>query len=233
MFGSTTSLVWSKNVRDLALPQVPPYMYAANDNVPLGVIPEVLNSFFNDLPYQLQYVFENRQRAELGVYSGKYDATVLAASWADEPAALLFSQPIVKHRNYLYSLKPLSKEPLTSGIHSICLRRDYKYTTFAAQLNDGHLIRLDSDSEFDQLNMLINGRCEFVYLNEHVASWLINHFFPETQFFRNDTETDKFDLTLALHPKWSGLKSQLDAHIRESHRNGTIARSLARHIKNK
>jgi|TARA_Y100001937_G_scaffold78095_2_gene105920 ABC-type amino acid transport substrate-binding protein len=215
-------------------PQVPPYMYAANDNVPLGVVPELLNAFFDEQPYELEYVFENRQRAELGVYSGKYDATVLAEKWTEEPDALLFTQPIVEHHDYLYSLQPVTDEELTANSnHSICLRRYYKYTAFSQQLSDGQLIRLDSDSEFDQFNMLVNGRCDLVYMNEHVANWLINNHFPDTQFYRNSVETDKADLTLALNPKWAALKKRLDAYIREAHRNGLIDRSLARHMRKK
>ncbi|HEX5793045.1 MAG TPA: transporter substrate-binding domain-containing protein [Rheinheimera sp.] len=215
-------------------PQVPPYMYSANDNVPLGVVPELLNDFFNQQPYQLQYVYENRQRAELGVYAGKYDATVLAEKWTEDPQALLFSQPIVEHRDYLYSLQPMPDQPLSelSG-RSICLRRYYKYTAFTEELASGQLIRLDSDSEFDQFNMLVNGRCDLAYMNEHVATWLINHHFPATQFYHNDVAADQAELTLALHPKWAALKKRLDAYIREAHRNGLIDRILARHMKKK
>jgi len=215
-------------------PQVPPYMYATQDNVPLGVVPELLNAFFNEQPYELQYVFENRLRAELGVYSGKYDATVLAEKWTENPDALLFTQSIVEHYDYLYSLRPVAEDVLTAkGSYSICLRRYYKYTAFGQQLSNGRLIRLDSDSEFDQFNMLVNGRCDLVYMNEHVATWLINNHFPDTQFYRNSIESDKADLTLALHPKWAALKTQLDIYIREAHRSGLIDRSLARHMRKK
>jgi len=212
-------------------PQVPPYMYAADDNVPQGVVPELLNAFFLGQPYQLQYVFENRQRAELGVYEGKYDATVLAAKWTIDASALLFSQPIVNHRDFLYSLKPLQQNLANLDRNSICLRRYYKYDALNNELDKGSLIRVDSDSEFDQFNMLVNQRCDLAYMNEHVATWLINNHFSTMVFHRNNVEADQADLTLALNPKWAGLKQQLDIFIKDAHRRGVIEKSLTQHMK--
>ena len=74
----------------LYYPQVPPYMYAAANNKPTGVIPDLLNAFFQQQPYEVKYVYENRFRAELGLYSGEYDASVLAAAWTKQPEQLLF-----------------------------------------------------------------------------------------------------------------------------------------------
>ena len=212
-------------------PQVPPYMYADGDNLPRGVVPEVLNAFFSQQPFQLEYVFENRQRAELGVYSGKYDATILAPKWTENPAALVFSDPIVEHRDFLYALTPLPAHTLQnlSG-QTICLRRYYKYTAFSDELDNGNLIRLDADSEFDQFNMLANGRCELAYMNEHVATWLTNNHFSHIDFYRTHVEADKAGLTLALHPKWEELTLLLNNHIHQAQQNGTIDSSLDFHM---
>mgnify|MGYP005841963295 CR=1 FL=1 len=212
-------------------PQVPPYMYAAEDNVPTGVVPELLNAFFASQPYRLKYVFENRYRAELGLYEGKYDASVLAEKWTMQPQQLLFSQPIVAHRDYLYALEPFNREAQSLNNKTICLRRHYIYSALQPQLERGDLLRIDSESEFDQFNMLLNKRCQLAYMNEHVASWLINNRFAGVNFHRQQYATDKADLTLALNGKWSQLKPRLDAFIREAHRNGLIDRSLARHMR--
>ena len=212
-------------------PQVPPYMYAAEDNVPTGVIPELLNAFFANQPYTLKYVYENRYRAELGLYQGKYDASVLASKWTMQPEDLLFSQPIVAHQDYLYSLKPLSNTPESLSGKTICLRRHYIYSAFREQLNSGQLVRVDTESEYDQFNMLVNNRCQLAYMNEHVANWLINNHFSDTTFHRTAEAADKTDLTIALNLKWDKLKPRLDAFIREAHRTGVIDRSLVRHMK--
>lgn len=211
-------------------PQVPPYMYASDDNTPRGVIPELLNAFFAQQPYTLQYVYENRYRAEIGLYDGKYDASVLAAKWTMQPEDLLFSQPVLEHRDYLYATSPFNDDPASLTGKTICLRRHYIYSAINAALQRGELIRIDAESEFDQLNMLVNNRCQLAYMNEHVASWLANNRFAEYTFYRRHKAADKTDLTLALHPKWAQLKPQLDAFIREAHRTGVIDRALALHI---
>jgi polar amino acid transport system substrate-binding protein len=215
----------------LYYPQLPPYMYSADDEEPQGVVPELLNSFFAGQPYKLQYVYESRQRAEQGVYSGKYDATVLAKMWALKPKKLLFTLPIVEHNDYLYALAPLQSDVALPAGSSICLRRHYRYTAFADELGGGELLRLDADSEFDQFNMLINGRCELAYMNEHVATWLMNNNDYAKPIYRNSTESETTYLTLALHPKWAKLRMLLDEHIRLAHRNGVIEHSLQSHLK--
>lgn len=212
-------------------PQVPPYMYAGENNTPQGVIPELLNAFFAQQPYTLQYVYENRYRAEIGLYDGKYDASVLSAKWTMQPEDLLFSQPVLEHRDYLYASSPLNDEPASLTGKTICLRRHYIYSAINAALQSGDLIRIDAESEFDQFNMLVNNRCQLAYMNEHVASWLVNNHFSAHTFYRQYQAADKTELTLALHPKWTPLKPRLDAFIREAHRTGFIDRALARHMK--
>ena len=213
----------------LYYPQVPPYMYAGADNAPVGVIPELLTAFFAKQPHRLQYVYENRYRAEIGLYDGKYDASVLAAKWTLHPEELLFSQPLLEHKDYLYAMKPFHAEAESST--TICLRRHYIYTAINDALQSGSLIRVDAESEFDQFNMLLNKRCQLAYMNEHVANWLVQHHFAGNTFYRQPQPTDKTALTLALHPKWAALKPRLDAFIREAHRNGVIDRALAKHMK--
>lgn len=212
-------------------PQVPPYMYAAEDNVPTGVIPELLDAFFAGQPYRLNYVYENRYRAELGLYDGKYDASVLAENWTLQPEELLFSQPIVAHRDYLFALEPFNRSGQNLPNTTICLRRHYIYSALQSQLERGELVRIDTESEFDQFNMLLNKRCQLAYMNEHVASWLINNRFASVNFYRQHQATDNADLTLALNSKWRNLKPRLDAFIREAQRSGVIDRSLARHMR--
>ncbi len=212
-------------------PQVPPYMYGTEDNTPQGVVPELLNRFFAAEPYRLQYVYENRYRAELGLYDGKYDATVLAEQWTRRPEALLFSAPILEHQDYLYSLAPLAADlQFGDSGKTICLRRHYIYSAFADELSRGKLVRMNAESEFDQFNMLVNKRCELVYMNENVASWLMNHYFADTPVYRQPVAADKTSLTLAIHPKWRELKLRLDNFIREAHNAGTIEHSLQQHM---
>ena len=212
-------------------PQVPPDMYAGADNVPVGVVPELLNAFFADQSYTLQYVFENRYRAEIGLYEGKYDASILAEKWTMQPDELLFSQSLLEHKDYLYAISPFDNTAGSTTAKTICLRRHYIYSAINDALKNGSLIRIDAESEFDQFNMLLNKRCELAYMNEHVASWLVNNHFPQHTFYRQRKAADRTDLTQALHPKWATLKPRLDAFIREAHRNGFIDRALARHMK--
>ena len=216
----------------LYYPQVPPYMYKPDSNVAVqGVIPDLLNAFFQRSDVNVEYIEDNRQRAELKLYEGTLDMMVLSEKWSQQPEKLLFSSTVITHRDYLYTLAPDKVQALSAlEGQTICLRRHYIYTGLEQALASGHLLRLNANSEFDQMNMLINGRCDFAYMNEHVAQWLMQHHFANSELYRSDYIVDETGLTLALSKKWRWLLPQLNAFLQQAQQSGLTNQLLQRHI---
>lgn len=214
-------------------PQVPPYMYKAVGHAAVqGIIPDLLNVFFRQSELNVEYVEESRQRAELKLYDGTIDMMLLAEKWSQQPEQLLYSTTVVIHRDYIYSLTPEKLQALSALEGStICLRRHYVYNGLEQELVSGRLLRLDADSEFDQMNMLVNGRCDFVYMNEHVAQWLTLHHFADAALHRSDYVVDETNLTLALSKKWQSLLPKLNAFLLQAQQSGLTEQLLQQHIK--
>ena len=213
-------------------PQVPPYMYKPGDGGAVqGLIPDLLNRFFRQTAFTVRYIEENRQRAELKLYAGDIDIMVLSEKWSQQPDQLLYSLPVLTHRDYLYSLTADKLKPLALLQDStVCLRRHYVYTGLQQALESGRLLRQNANSEFDQLNMLVNGRCDFAYLNEHVAQWLTTNYFSAVDLYRSDYTVDETGMTLALHKKWQALLPQLNAFLLQASETGVTATLLQQHI---
>ena len=213
-------------------PQVPPYMYKTDETSTVeGLIPDVFRRFFKDKDIKLIFVEENRARAEQALYEGKLDAMVLNAKWSQHQDKLLFSVPVITHRDYIYTLHPEQLAQRASlNDKAICLRRNYVYSGLQHELETGALARVDADSEFDQMNMLVNGRCDVAYMNEHVAQWLSFHHFNEYDLYKSNYIVDEVGLTIALTPKWQALLVLLNQHIVDMQQRGEMTQLLQQHI---
>lgn len=213
-------------------PQVPPYMYKPDNSTAVqGIIPDLLNAFFRQSEFNVEYVEESRQRAELKLYDGAIDMMVLSEKWSQQPEQLLYSTTVITHRDYIYTLAPEKLQDLSSiKDSSICLRRHYVYNGLEQALASGRLLRLNADSEFDQMNMLVNGRCDFAYMNEHVAQWLTRHYFTNAELHRSDYVVDETGLTLALSKKWQPLLAKLNAFLQQAQQSGLTDQLLRQHL---
>jgi ABC-type amino acid transport substrate-binding protein len=229
------SPVWAKADKAelnfvLYYPQVPPYMYQDEQtkNV-VGLVPEILQDFFQQQNIQVNYVADNRTRAEHRLYQGDVDAILLAKEWTQHPDKLLFSEPLLEHQDYLLARQPLPAQgQLTDWItgKAICTRQYYVYDAFTAFFQSNQTARVDSSSELTQLKMLLNGRCDYAIMNEHVANWLLHHHFPNNKLYRSVTGFSPVGLTVAFHPRWKPQLAAFNRYLQQQHEQGTIAQWL-------
>lgn len=220
----------------LYFPQVPPYMYTNQDSAQVhGVVPELLAAFFKQQQIQVSYVIDNRKGAEYRLYQGDVDAMLLAANWAQKPDKLIFSMPLLTHRDFLFSVKPFNTSSNLSqwmAHSSVCTRQYYVYEALQAFF-DANTKRIDSSSELAQMRMLLNGRCDYVYMNEHVASWLQFNQFPTVKFYRSPQSFGNVGLTIAFHPKWQALLPELNLYLQQLQSTGRFEKILQQELQKK
>jgi ABC-type amino acid transport substrate-binding protein len=214
----------------LYYPQVPPYMYQdeESDKV-VGLVPELLQEFFQQQNISVRYVADNRTRAEHRLYQGEVDAILLAKEWTQYPDKLLFSIPVLQHQDYLFARQPLAAQGQLSDWvkgKAVCTRQYYVYDALTPFFQTGTTVRVDSSSEMAQLKMLLNGRCDFAFMNEHVAQWLMFHHFPEQQLYRSAKGFGQVGLTLAFHPRWEAVLPAFNQYLVAERQQGTIAQWL-------
>lgn len=217
----------------LYYPQVPPYMYQQEQQKDVkGLIPALINEFFAEQGIQLSYVIDNRKGAEHRLYSGDVDAMLLAKPWSEHPELLLFSEPVIMHRDFLFATKAFAKDSHPEDWLSnakICTRQYYVYEALEPYFATG-TARIDSSSEAAQMRMLQSGRCDYAYMNEHVAQWLAKNQFSQLQLNRSPVSFGNVGLTIAMHKKWQDLLPKLNAFLQKQQENGRIEQLLQAEI---
>ena len=214
----------------LYYPQVPPYMYQDEKTEKVvGLVPEILQDFLQQQNIRVQYVADNRTRAEHRLYQGEVDAILLAKEWTQHPDQLLFSEPLLEHQDYLFARQPMAAQgQLADWVKgkAICTRQYYIYDALTPFFQTNETARVDSSSEMTQLKMLVNGRCDFAFMNEHVANWLLYHDFPGEQLYRSAKGFSPVGLTVAFHPRWKPMLADFNQYLAEQRQQGTIAQWL-------
>lgn len=220
----------------LYYPQVPPYMYTNLDSEQVdGVVPQLLAEFFTQQHISIKYVIDNRKGAEFRLYQGDVDAMLMAASWAQYPDKLIFSAPLLEHRDYLYSLQPFKDSiPIEKQLNnaSICTRQYYVYEALEPYFALGAK-RVDASSEQAQMRMLISGRCDYAYMNEHVSSWLQYSQFPSIRIYHSKQSFGHVGLTVAFHPKWADILPALNSYLQQQQTSGRLQRVLQQELQKK
>ncbi|NVK25470.1 MAG: ABC transporter substrate-binding protein [Gammaproteobacteria bacterium] len=160
------------------LPQSPPYFYVdESSNQLIGIAAEVLRRYSKKHNLRFKYELSNRLRAEKALYDGSADVSLLSSEWVKYPEQLIFSEPFYSNGDKFYALSPLPDSPgniknLKGKV--ICTREFYKYPLFDQYVANDLVKRMDTQSEIRQFKMMLSGRCDLAYMNEWVATHIIN-----------------------------------------------------------
>jgi|GEM_PF-1346605 len=219
----------------LYYPQVPPYMHQeANSQNVVGLVPDLIRDFFSHEQIQVEFILDNRRGAEHRLYSGDVDAMLMAREWAVDPELLVFSEPVIVHRDYLFSLQPFKtglKPEQWLANKKVCTRQYYVYDALEPHFIKSGTQRIDSSSELAQLRMLQNGRCDYAYLNEHVAKWIASHQLSDAVLHQSPLGFSMVGLTIAFHPRWQAYLPGLNQYLQKARQQGLIDEKLQWYIK--
>jgi len=213
------------------LPQSPPYMFIdLNTGEVTGILPDIMKKFALQNNIEFAYQYLNRVRAEKELYSGKSDVSLLAPSWVEQPEKLIFSEPLYHNGDQFYATKPIPDSLEFSG-QVVCTREFFKYPIFDKMVAEKKIVRMDTNSEANQLRMLLSGRCGFAYLNEWVANYMIKHEFDFATFYQANSNFDTSSGILAFHPRWYGKLPEFNQFVRQIKQSGELTEIVERYIK--
>ena len=214
------------------LPQVPPYIYIDEHSGQLvGIVTDILKSYSEQTNLEFDYVYLNRLRAENALYDSTADVSMLSPQWLKHPEKLIFSDPLYYNGDRFYSLTPISNSP--SDIKNlegkvICTRRYFKYPLFDKYVAEDKVERMDTDSEVTQFRMMLSNRCDFAYVNEWVADYLINNMFDFKVIYSSEGRLDVNHGVLAFSKMWQSELPQFNRFISELKSSGKLA-NLVKH----
>ncbi|WP_088329900.1 transporter substrate-binding domain-containing protein [Lacimicrobium sp. SS2-24] len=203
-------------------PGFPPFIFIDDQQKDItGIVPELLTAFSQQQQITIEYVMDNRKGGEQRLYEGNVDAMLISPQWAKHADQLVFSNAILPYDDYLFHLASAAPKALSGG-RSVCTRQYYVYPTLEPHFAAGTLLRIDASSQHAQLKMLANARCDYAYLNELVAHWLVARYFPDLQLTSISDFKASTSLQIALHPNWRKHLPALNQFIGEKQKSGEL-----------
>lgn len=213
------------------LPQSPPYMFIdPNTGAVTGILPDIIKKYAEQHNLKFAYQYLNRVRAEKSLYKGSADVSLLAPAWVEHPEKLIYSDPLYQNGDRFYALTPIPKN-IKFNEQIVCTREFFKYPIFDQLAARKKVIRMDTESEISQLRMLLSGRCDFAYLNEWVADYMIRNDFSFAQFYHAETTLDETSGVLAFNPRWQKRLPEFNRYIRQIKQSGELTRIVNSYTK--
>jgi polar amino acid transport system substrate-binding protein len=203
-------------------PGFPPFIYIEDKQSDItGIVPRLMVDFAGEQQISVEYVMDNRKGGEQRLYDGSVDAMLISPEWAKHPDQLLFTDAILPYDDYLFTRATGDNQSPLPG-STVCTREYYVYPTLEEAFKRGAMLRLDASSQQAQLRMLEKSRCDFAYINDLVAYWLIGRHFPTLKLTKIPDYKASTALKIALNPRWKSHLPALNAFIKRSKDSGKL-----------
>lgn len=199
----------------------------------VGIVPDILREAADAAGIDVVFYYASRKGAEQAMYEGQADGILLSSAWAEYPQRLVFSDPMFLQKEYLYSLTPFSRKTLSEEVTDkvVCTRQNYKYPAMRSLFQSGQSLRNDLSSHAEMLEMLLQGRCDYAYLSEFRALWLLSKHKEARRVYRSDYALDTVPLTLAMNPRRTDFLVALNKHIAYLNRSGMMQSILDENLR--
>ena len=218
----------------ILLDQEPLFIYPKhNVSEYRGLVPEIFSALGRRLNLDISYLPVSRNKIEASLLEGKGDAIWMAPEWISDPSKVIFSKPILKYEEYLYSLEKFRGRDTTTDWFknkSICLYKDYVYPVIQSFIEQGFTQRVDVSTETSMIHLLLKKRCELIYLGQYRATWDINNLASSPQIFRSPKPLETTSMAIGLAPNRQSLLTSVNEYILELKTSGELEKIMQRHM---
>jgi polar amino acid transport system substrate-binding protein len=207
----------------------PPFIYTSDKSKYTGVVAYLAQALSRELDLELEFAPTSRKGLETTIIDGHADATWLAPEWVNDKENLIFSEPVLEHDEFLYSLSPLpeSEDPVNwVKDKTICIRQDYQYPSLRSFFISNIAEAVKVSSQTPLLTLLLGNRCDLVYMNEHRANWMLTNLPIESKVFRSSKPLHKTHLALMLNKTWLSKMAQVNQALAKIKDSGELAQIM-------
>jgi polar amino acid transport system substrate-binding protein len=204
----------------------PPFIYSHNTAEYQGIVPSLIAALGRELNVEVEYVPISRKGLEAGIIAGRADVTWLSPDWVENKQQLLFSDPVLIHREFLYSLQTFNKDQDVRDWvkdKTICVRQDYRYPRLAPLFKEQLTQAVRVSSQVPLMSLLLKKRCDLLYMNEHRASWMVNRLSAESAVFRSPQQLEQTNLALMFNIKWQPEMAKINHALSKIKDTGEMA----------
>lgn len=200
----------------------PPYIYLDGSSEYIGILPKLAQALSRELALDLTYLPTPRKGLEQSLINDQADMTWLSPDWVGKDEPLLFSDPVLLHREFLYSLSPFNENDKPVDWlkdKTVCVRQDYDYPSLSPFFEKGLAEPVRVSSQVSLVNLLQKGRCDVLYMNESKATWMMSSLDVKHKIWRSEYPINEEKLSFVFSLKWQNKMTQINhalAKIKDS-----------------
>ncbi len=212
---------------------LPPYMIKEAGQPDSGIMLDVLQLIADKHNYSVKPVGIPKKREISQLDLGKLDAVPLAMEWVPHPENYAFTDPVVKARDVLFSLK--SSPVRLNDIKELFGKKlgthlGYHYPTLEDYFNSNQIQRSDAGTEKEMLGMLIYERTQGAVLNELVGQWLIkNNPLWQHQFYISKKAINQVDYRIMFNKRWHKFVKLFNQELAIMKQDGQLQAIISRY----
>lgn len=219
---------------NIGLKGFPPFQMHSNDKGQVeGFMFDIFKHISNKLGYQVEFAKAPRKRQEHLMRIGKIDAQALAKEWVKSHEGIVFTDPVVDSRDYLYTLKSKGTPPHNPDLligKKIIARLGYFYPTLSPYFKDNRITRVNTNSDLSQLRMLKSENGDAAISNELVVLWYQKNY-PKLRnsFVKSENPMTTVQLRYAMNAKRAPLLSGFNREIKALKDSGELQKIIEKY----
>ena len=203
----------------------PHYAYSIQQSQYSGIVPKLVEALGRELGFEVEFLPTSRKGLEASVINGQADFSWLAQEWVENSENLVFSDPVLKHREFLYSLKPFysgdKPEDWVRG-KTICVHQDYKYPLLTPFFDQKIAKPIAVSSQAQITALFLSKKCDLLYTNEYRTNWAFKDLSPEIVIFRSAQPLEQTYQTFMFNKSWHGEMSKINQAIDKIKQSGEL-----------
>jgi len=214
----------------------PPYAYSNQMSEYNGIVPKLVEALGRELGFEVEYLPTSRKRLEASVISRKADFTWLSQEWVQNSKNLIFSEPVLKRREFLYSLKPfhISDKPEDwVRDKTICVYQNYIYPMLTPFFNKQIAKPITVSSESQITALFLRRKCDLLYTNEYRANWAFQTLSSEIKIFRSLQPLAQTYESLMFNKSWKSEMPKINQAIAKIKDSGELKEIIDVQIQSK
>lgn len=203
----------------------PPYAYSNQMSEYKGIIPTVVEALARELSFEVEFFPTSRKGLEATIINGRADFSWLAPEWSENTDKLIFSDPVLNHREFLYSLKPFySSDKPADWVRdkTICVHQDYTYPILTPFFNQKIANPVMVSSEVPITTVFLGQKCDLLYISELRADWTFQSLSPEIAIYRSPQPLKQTQQTFMLSQSWQSLLPKINQAIAKIKNSGEL-----------
>lgn len=193
-----------------------PYAYSNETTKYSGIVPKLATALGRELGAKVEFLPTSRKGLEATVIKGQADFSWLAEEWVEKNKNLVFSAPVLKHREFLYSLKPFySSDKPVDWIKgkSICVHQDYIYPILTPFFNQKIAKPINVSSQGHITDLFLSKKCDLLYTNEYRANWAFKALSSEVEIFRSEQPLKQTYQSFLFNKSWQSEMPKINQAI--------------------